>query len=706
MTDFIRFLLLVALLSVSAAAEPIDREALVTRHHPVNTSFDSLSPFTVGNGGFAMTVDATGLQSFPDAYTDGIPLCIQSDWGWHSFPNEAGYQLADTFEDFATGDRQVPYPTQQSTPAGAWLRSNPHRLGLARIGFEFLRRDGTVATMEDITHLHQELRLWEGIIRSTYLMAGVPVTVETAAWPNPDADSISFTVESDLIDDQRLRIVLEFPYGRGDWGSDPHDWSQPDRHTTTLAYADEDSALIRRQLDATRYTVTVNSRSTWKTNQRNRIEQTAPHRIEITPLPNRGSPNGREFSVRFAPGDEALNAASALSASRQHWRQFWTDGAAVDFSGSTDPRAPELERRVILSQYLTAIQCAGDMPPQETGLTGNSWYGVAHLEMHWWHGVHFALWNRFDLLERSLPWYEQILPTARGIAVRQGYAGARWPKMVDREGREKPSGIAPLLIWQQPHPITFAELAYRERPTPATLARYATLVEETAAFMASFPLANATTGHLDLGPPVIPAQESYDPRTTRNPPYELAYWRWGLEVAQQWRERQGQARNPAWDAVLEQLAPYPTIDDVYATAEGIWNPVDHPSVLATLGVLPGPQIDRERLRRTLHRVMAEQDWDHTWGWDYPMIAMTAARLGEPALAVDALLLDRPKNTYLNNGHNHQDDRLRLYLPGNGALLTAVAMMAGGWDGAPDQPAPGFPTDGTWTVRAEGLHPLP
>jgi hypothetical protein len=35
---------------------------------------------------------------------------------------------------------------------------------------------------------------------------------------------------------------------------------------------------------------------------------------------------------------------------------------------SKDKRAIELERRVVLSQYLTAIQCSGSMPPQETGL--------------------------------------------------------------------------------------------------------------------------------------------------------------------------------------------------------------------------------------------------------------------------------------------------------------------------------------------------
>jgi hypothetical protein len=78
----------------------------------------------------------------------------------------------------------------------------------------------------------------------------------------------------------------------------------------------------------------------------------------------------------------------------------------------------------------------------------------------------------------------------------------------------------------------------------------------------------------------------------------------------------------------------------------------------------------------------------------------------PDLAVDALLWDVGKNTYLNNGNNYQDARLPVYLPGNGGLLTAVAMMAAEWDGAPKIRAPGFPHDGDWVVRYEGLHRLP
>jgi hypothetical protein len=80
--------------------------------------------------------------------------------------------------------------------------------------------------------------------------------------------------------------------------------------------------------------------------------------------------------------------------------------------------------------------------------------------------------------------------------------------------------------------------------------------------------------------------------------------------------------------------------------------------------------------------------------------MTAARLEDPETAVDALLLDAAKNLVLPNGHNRQTESLPLYLPGNGGLLAAVALMAAGWDGGPDRDAPGFPPH--WTVNWEGL----
>lgn len=52
-------------------------------------------------------------------------------------------------------------------------------------------------------------------------------------------------------------------------------------------------------------------------------------------------------------------------------------------------------------------------------------------------------------------------------------------------------------------------------------------------------------------------------------------------------------------------------------------------------------------------------------------------------------MNKRTNTYLPNGHNYQDPRLRVYLPGNGGLLTAIALMCAGWDGCEIE-NPGFP----------------
>ncbi len=131
---------------------------------------------------------------------------------------------------------------------------------------------------------------------------------------------------------------------------------------------------------------------------------------------------------------------------------------------------------------------------------------------------------------------------------------------------------------------------------------------------------------------------------------------------------------------------------------------DHPMVLGSLGMLPlWNQVDPEKMRNTLNLIMDKWNWPRTWGWDYPMVAMCATRLNEPQTALEALLKDVQKNTYLINGHNYQDERLRIYLPGNGGLLKAVALMCAGWDGC-DVKNPGFPKDGTWDVKWENLNP--
>jgi hypothetical protein len=522
--------------------------------------------------------------------------------------------------------------------------------------------------------------------------------VRTAVHPREDV--LAIEIESPLLAEGTLAVKLAFPYGSS--GMEAANWNAAERHSSTIAAERPGRVDIERRLDADRYHVAV----AWGTPAG--IGPLARHELVLS------SKRSQRLSAVFAFSERPSGAsipgvARTFAAARLHWQTFWSAGGAVDLAGSRDSRANELERRIVLSQYLTAIQCSGSMPPQETGLTVNSWYGKFHLEMHWWHAAHFALWNRLPLLERSLGWYSKILPSARERARSQGYRGARWPKMVGPEGRDSPSPIGPLLVWQQPHPIFYAELCYLAQPNRATVERYGAIVSESAAFMASFAVRDVKTGRFVLGPPVIPAQENHPPRETWNPTFELEYWRWGLEAAQRWRERAGLRRKAEWTQIAEGLAPLPVSDGVYIAHENCPQTFternrDHPSMLAALGVLPGGGVDRETMRRTLIRAFRDWKWDETWGWDYPMTAMTAARLGERNLAVDALLMSTAKNRYLTNGHNWQRQNLPCYLPGNGGLLYAVAMMAAGWNDGPESGTPGFPSDGSWSVRWENLSP--
>ena len=704
-------LLALALIATSCRDGGIDRRALVERNCPHVASLDTMASLTVGNGRFAYTVDATGLQSFPEMYAAGVPLGTQSQWGWHSFPNPEEYKFDESLKDYYFHGRERSYAVQPKFPprtvnAVNYVRSNPHRIHLGNIGFDLYMEDGRKATPTDITGINQTLNLWTGEISSQFTLGAVPVSVSTIC--HQEQDAISVKVSSKLLTDGRLRFNCRFPYPTGVHADDASDWNSPEKHTSQIVSMTNHEALIKHTMDTTTYFVTL----FWDADAT--LEEAAPHYFVLSPM------NAETISVtcRFTSRSTATPVptyGATKKSSADKWQRYWTEGGAVDFSGSTDPRATELERRVILSQYLMAIQCAGSMPPQETGLTYNSWYGKFHLEMHWWHAAHFALWNHIEQLEKSLDWYKKVAWRARQTSKRQGYAGLRWQKMTDPHGEDGPSSVGSFLLWQQPHYIYFSELCYRAHPDDATLDKYKDLLFETAEFMASYAEAgyDSINDRYLLGPGMIPAQECYNNSETFNAPFELAYWRWGLSTAQKWRERLDMPRNEQWDRILAKLSALPQKDGVYLGAESIpmgytnrTHVHDHPAVFGAFGYLPQQgNIDTTVMNNTFNLIWDIWQWADTWGWDFPLTAMTATRLGRPDKAIDALFLNPATNTYLKNGHNFQDKRLRLYLPGNGSLLTAVAMMCGGYDGC-DIAYPGIPKDGTWQVKAENLQPMP
>ena len=696
---------LLLILSISLNVLAFNHQKVVVRNEPFVTHFDSLSPFSVGNGEFCFTADATGLQSFPDVYKSGIPLGTMSQWGWHSFANPKHLKSEEALKEYDFHGHKELYATEFKEPGRAryasdWYRANPHRLHLGVVGFLFTDKKHHMAKITDIKDIHQKLNLWDGCIESNYSYLNKSVSVKTFC--DPERDELTCSAVTPLAQSGNISVVFRFPYPTGKHTDDACNWTPNAGNETSVFTKGNGYVVLKRQVDDTIYYVTVK----WAGNCL--FKQVGDNYFMLVP-----HDNYIHFSCAFTRTEPKNIWTGVNNGQRcaEYWHNFWTKGGMIDCSASYSLQAREIERRVVLSQYLLAIQCAGDTPPQETGLTYNSWFGKFHLEMTWWHEAWLALWGHTDMLERVMGWYQKVSPIAYDIARRQGFGGLRWMKMTDPSGSEAPSKVGSFLIWQQPHYIYLAELIYRSHPTRETLLKYNSLVQATADFMTSFATYDSLNNRYILKG-IIAAQETLPANRTVNPPFELSYWHWALGIAQQWRERLGEKRDTHRDEVIDKLAPLAQKDSLYLAAESEPNTYkdikmisDHPAVLGAYGVLPlsEKQVNPAIMSRTFNWIMKGWNWDTTWGWDYPMAAMTATRLGRPQMAVDALLMKKAKNTYLNNGHNYQDGRLRIYLPGNGGLLTAVALMCAGWDGC-TMPTPGFLE--SWNVKWEGIKPLP
>ncbi|UDF05705.1 hypothetical protein [Asticcacaulis sp. AND118] len=731
--------------ALAATSSPIDRKALVTRHNPVLTQVDPHAPLMLGNGSIGFTADITGLQTFTEPYSKIAPLLTEAQWAWHAFPNPQTYTVRDTQIEIDVRGHKRRYgyikdwTDAAKNPAVAWIRENPHRFSLGRLSLDLRARDGSPARFADIKDTRQTLDLWTGTLTSRFVYDGEAVTVVTRVLP--DCDAIMAEVTSALVAQGRLAVVVRFPGVSRTLNPDPSDWNNPDAHTTTEISRKAGEVRLKRQIDATTCHVAIGAPGAT-------IEKTEAHSYKVSTRAKTLTVMAQFSAER---GATLPTPAAAKAATAKHWNDYWSNGGMVDFAGSTDPRAPELERRVILSQYLMAVNAAGVFPPQEEGLFSNSWNGKSHLEMHPWHSAHFALWGRPHLLEKSLGWYVGFLPKARARATEQGLKGAWWPKMIGPDGVDSPSKVSPFIMWQQPHPIYMSELLYRAGDSARVLKTYGELVEASAELLASFPYLDEQSGKYRLGPPIIPVQENFDPLTTFDPAFEVAYYRWGIETAQAWRERAGKGRRADWDAVLAKWPDLPQKDGLYLPVRsepGFWDKAagacksnaleetcqnrDHMSFLMPLGWLPGNEVDTPTMRRTLDRMKRDWDLRQTWGWDYAMIAMTAARLNAPEEAIDWLFFDAKNNKYGKSGMTprvHLDAHAQAfvptatgagaqadagpdgtgyqraaetYFPSNGSLLLAVALMAGGWDGQGGH-APGFPKTG-WTVKVEGIRP--
>ncbi|MGP9536394.1 hypothetical protein ACT3SP_00180 [Brachybacterium sp. AOP43-C2-M15] len=675
----------------------IDVRTVVSRHSPRLSGDDDVI-LSVGNGGFAAGVDRTGTQTFCGPGSSETRVNTLAEWGWHTMPDPpaAPWESLPRPYDSPRGralHMDLEEGTENPGPTAAWFRENPHKLSLLRFALSDPAR-GASPRPEEITDADQQLDLWTGTVRSTFRYRGTRCTVSTTSDPTLDALALR-------IDAPGLELVLDFPYGSRGWDL-AADWTRPSDHSTSTQ-----GNRIRRQVDDLEYDVLVHgARPMPADGQTVRLEPD-PGRgaldvvLELLPRASRAAPPAATARGRLPePTGPAVRERAA-----RFWAEHWETTGVLDLGAADDPRAEEIERRAVLSRYLQRVHAAGELPPAETGLLANSWHGKFHLEMHWWHAAHFALWGDAPSLRRSLSFYATALPVAQETARRQGCRGARWPKQIGPDLRESPSDIGPFLLWQQPHPIHLAELVRRADPASGADPMLQELVEQTALCLQD--LLRPDGKRLGLGPPLIGAQERHVPerRHLRDPAFELAYTAWALRVADGWRHRRGARDAGELTAIAERIHSPLGADGRLTTfrAGPAMNRSDHPSHLLAHGMVPPTgTIPDEAAGAALEDALADWDWDSTWGWDCPALAMTAARLRRPQDAVDALLLPTVKNRCDRAGHFPQRPGLPAYLPANGGTLVALALMAAGWDDGPD--SPGLPA--RWGARHERILPLP
>src|SRR6187455_1739754 len=312
----------------NAFSQAINRQAVVQRHNVHINKIDSLSSLTVGNGNFAFTVDATGMQSFPEAYANGVPLGTQSVWGWHSFPNTENLKIVDAQKVYELEGRKISYTVQPKEPERAkqaveYFRVNPHRLQLGNIGLEIKKKDGSLATADDIKNINQQLDLWTGIITSSFTVEDIPVKVTTVCHQTQDA--ISFRIESALLKANKIQVRFRIPFPNGQWKDVGNNWKD-DSSFTSPAQFTPNNGIITTSLDTTDYMLNLR----W--NVPAKLERPSPNYYVVVPQSTSAS-----FEITCLFNQHRKNEAvplfpQTLSNSRTAYKKFWLSGGAIDFS--------------------------------------------------------------------------------------------------------------------------------------------------------------------------------------------------------------------------------------------------------------------------------------------------------------------------------------------------------------------------------------
>ena len=597
------------------------KKAFIQNFDVFHERMDIENPLTIGNGNFAFTSDVTGLQTFYEQY-NSIPLGTMTNFIWAKQKGTGKYPFQEYYK--ASTHKPVYYMTDVQALTYDNYRDDWFKFDLFKLVFLY---KGKKLKYDHISNVKQQLSIYDGMIYTSFTYENALVNVITKI---PQSHNVLHIKIKTTLKDLQIKLFFLIP------------------SSSLKGYAlkEDKYALngntIRRKCEVVDYTLYYN------TNMKHKdlcFDCLADAYLSIS-LDN-------DFS-----DDNLLHT-------------YFTTAKEIDTMDE------ELNRRMVLSLYLMKVNTLGIYPPAETGLTCNSWYGKFHLEMHLWHHLGIIRFGLYDYVIPSIRWYLSLLETSRQRALEQGYSCIRFPKMTDPRGRDTPSNIGCLLIWQMPHLFVMLEEIMKQSPKAICLKDYFPLLIGLIDFMSSFYYWKDGSYHLDT--PMIPANENVE-YFCDTPIFEECYTIHAFTIFLRWvKEYQIPYDMTRLQDIIEHCAPLEVHDGCYEAFFGCRDTYtkykyDHPMMIGMYSYFKSSLVKPQLIKNTLNKILSCWSLEDTWGWDFPMLAMTAYRLGDKSLAISILKMKALKNEYLKNGHNPQYPKkdLPIYLPGNGALLLAIS----------------------------------
>lgn len=187
-----------------------------------------------------------------------------------------------------------------------------------------------------------------------------------------ESDVVGVNLTSPLIATGRkqLGLFLDFPWNDGSSKFEAPfvgAFNMTANHTTELIVTKSpDGSATRAQVI---HTLVNNTFITTVSGSSFNISRVSPdeHKYILSSL----HPSSNEsflitISYALQAPESVPNFETVKISSEEAWTSYWSSGGFVDlYSDSADERADELQRRIILSQYLLRVNEAGDFPPQE-----------------------------------------------------------------------------------------------------------------------------------------------------------------------------------------------------------------------------------------------------------------------------------------------------------------------------------------------------